>query len=798
MQRASGWLGFLCLMSFACQTSTSERGRGADDRPGEDAARPLADGSGAGLSDGASGAGGEAGSIPGSSDGGPNPGFDLAAGDGPALTDSGSPAPADAAIGPVADAAGAADHPALDVSAADALAAPDAGGSGGAVDVAAAPVDAGAGAGGSAEGRACYREGTCGRGWGCVTRDLGVFGHCLPLGVAGSYCRTSPGLPPCDAGLVCTSEVVHSAYEYPNGIVTVLRSFCRPTVAEGGSCVAAECASGACPPSGPARCFADGALGGRCRDAAPRCDAGYGCARDGLCRAISGGLCSAASGALFGCPEGEGCTPAGTRCSVLGTSSGACRPTAPRCDGALGCRAGVCSGGVARIGQACSSPTGCEDGAGCIAGTCAAAPVGALAGPCRADNSCDAGLVCAVNKICGTTIGSEGRSCGFGSQCLPGLYCVSGVCRKRVAVDQPCDLSNDSQCIEGAYCGYPSGRCTLAGGLGKLCRDIQPGTGELACDEGLVCRGVCQSPDPLPEVSLGQPCAANTNRCESGAVCSGGVCVVAGGFNSPCVQSPEGPCQKELGCSASSRTCVPGKPVGESCGGTIPGTPCALPGICATLLDGRSVCAHVGYTMTPIPSPEWVDACAEGVRVAIGPGRLPRDDGHPSSALLLPFPFKLWGSDRTQVWPSTNGFLSFGTSALADRRGGVGALPDSTKDAIVAPFWDDLYLDESPTSDLCFKTAGQAPRRRFVVEWLNARRFGHPGTSLTFQVVLAEETGAIDFVYRTLDAGTPEGRPYVDGSRAAIGLQSPGAVRYVVHGGAVFAGQGLRFTPPAP
>src|SRR6185295_8928135 len=157
----------------------------------------------------------------------------------------------------------------------------------------------------------------------------------MPLGIAGSYCRTSPGAAPCDPDLSCVSELVFSQFVYPSTI-KVFRSFCRPTTGLGGSCVAAECSAGTCPTSGPAHCTADGASAGRCRDTSPRCDAPLGCGSDNRCHAISPyEVCF--GGETFGCPEGKGCPPTGnaSKCTALGSSGGACRPTTPRCDGTL-------------------------------------------------------------------------------------------------------------------------------------------------------------------------------------------------------------------------------------------------------------------------------------------------------------------------------------------------------------------------------------------------------------------------------------------------------------------------------
>ena len=757
----TGFIGF--FVALGCRSSAPERGPGSDQQTGATDADVGVVADSAAIADGQATPDALPRDV--AADGGGAP-------DGPAAT--GDP---DA---PALD-AGAPDLPAaLDL----ATASPDSGGGDGAVS-----------GGPTGPSTLCYREGSCGRGWGCVARDYSMFGHCLPLGAAGSYCRTSPGSTPCDAGLACVGEVVYRTFMYPSTI-TVVRSFCRPTAGDGASCVASECTAGTCPPSGSARCTADGASNGRCRDVSPRCDGTLGCASDGRCHPMGHFEgCGNAGETPFGCPDGKGCSTRNTACAPLGLSNSPCRPTAPRCDGTLACKGGVCTVG-SRLGDRCSYLTDCEDGAGCVGSTCVAAPAGSLNGPCRLGDLCDAGLTCGPNQLCSDLFGTEGRSCGNASKCLPGLYCVTGTCHKRAALDQPCSGS-EGQCIEGTACSFPSGRCATTGTLGKPCREVQIGSGDVTCDDGLACEvGSCRSSQPLPEVKLGQPCTADVNYCESGAVCSGGVCVAEGGFNAPCGAGPSGPCQQELGCSFD-RKCVPGKHAGESCGSTLPSAPpCALPTICATRLDGTSVCTDVGYPETSIASPQWVDACGEGVRIALGPGRPFRDDGHPGTALLLPFAFKLWGSDRTQVWPSTNGFLAFGKTAPDERRGGEGLLPASGQDAIVAPFWDDLYLDDSPTSDLCFKTAGTAPSRRFVVEWQNAHRFGHPGVSLTFEIAIAEGTGAIDFLYQKLDAAGAGDRPYADGSRAAIGLQSPGAVRYVLHDRPLIAGQGFRFTPP--
>lgn len=61
--------------------------------------------------------------------------------------------------------------------------------------------------------------------------------------------------------------------------------------------------------------------------------------------------------------------------------------------------------------------------------------------------------------------------------------------------------------------------------------------------------------------------------------------------------------------------------------------------------------------------------------------------------------FKFFGQDKTSVYVSTNGNLNFsGTTAWSN----VGL---SSSSAIIAPFWDDLYIYQNSTSTITQKTS---------------------------------------------------------------------------------------------
>lgn len=90
----------------------------------------------------------------------------------------------------------------------------------------------------------------------------------------------------------------------------------------------------------------------------------------------------------------------------------------------------------------------------------------------------------------------------------------------------------------------------------------------------------------------------------------------------------------------------------------------------------------------------------------------------------------------------------------------------------VAPYWDALYAADG-IGRVLYATLGQAPARKFVVQW---HRMGHEGVldpsgnELTFQAVFRERDGAIEFNYRTTAFGA--GNAAIDrGASATIGLQ---------------------------
>jgi hypothetical protein len=172
-----------------------------------------------------------------------------------------------------------------------------------------------------------------------------------------------------------------------------------------------------------------------------------------------------------------------------------------------------------------------------------------------------------------------------------------------------------------------------------------------------------------------------------------------------------------------------------------------------------------------------------------------RNSGVAATAINLPFPFQFFGTTYMQVFPSVNGVLYF-TAPVGTQTGaaGRGYLPTDLVGPAAAPFWDDLFLDAAPGSDICFALAGNAPNRRFALHWFHAHRIGQATVDLDFEVVLDEGNG-IDFEYRALSPSSGAEAPWADGSRAAVGLQSGYSGWSVVHDATVSASAAVHFSP---
>lgn len=134
-----------------------------------------------------------------------------------------------------------------------------------------------------------------------------------------------------------------------------------------------------------------------------------------------------------------------------------------------------------------------------------------------------------------------------------------------------------------------------------------------------------------------------------------------------------------------------------------------------------------------------------------------------SGLINIGFNFSYYGTSYSQVYISTNGFISFtdpGSSVPTND-----TIPSaSTPDDMIAVFWDNLQNTISTNGGIFYKTVGTAPFQKFIIQWYVING-GSPGL-IEFQLILYESSNLIKFQYGQIAAG------YNNGNTATVGLQN--------------------------
>ncbi|HEY3311605.1 MAG TPA: S8 family serine peptidase [Anaerolineales bacterium] len=119
-----------------------------------------------------------------------------------------------------------------------------------------------------------------------------------------------------------------------------------------------------------------------------------------------------------------------------------------------------------------------------------------------------------------------------------------------------------------------------------------------------------------------------------------------------------------------------------------------------------------------------------------------------SGALNIGFDFWYMGTRYTQLYASSNGWLSFnnpGTNYYPTNDLDNNGNTNAAVRPFIAPLWDNL---SGSGGTAAYATTGTAPNRTFTFEWWNWRWSSTAANPvLSFKVILYESTGAIQFVY---------------------------------------------------
>lgn len=162
------------------------------------------------------------------------------------------------------------------------------------------------------------------------------------------------------------------------------------------------------------------------------------------------------------------------------------------------------------------------------------------------------------------------------------------------------------------------------------------------------------------------------------------------------------------------------------------------------------------------------------------------------------FTFRYYGNNYTNVYVSTNGFLTFSVTGSMPTNF---TMPNMTvPGAIIAPYWDNLSMVNR--GYVKYQVSGTAPNRRLIVQWRTEHDdYPDPGVSRTyrFQVKLFEGNSRIEIHYNDVYiSSTATDVNY--GKSATVGMQnSDGSrgLRYNFNGSTLISSSdALRFDLP--
>ena len=129
------------------------------------------------------------------------------------------------------------------------------------------------------------------------------------------------------------------------------------------------------------------------------------------------------------------------------------------------------------------------------------------------------------------------------------------------------------------------------------------------------------------------------------------------------------------------------------------------------------------YTVEGCPPSNHYDIAQIGGSIVPGTTDIGNHGDDAVTTVALPFPYTLYDQTFTSINLSSNGNAQFTTTDAAFTNQ---CLPWTTHDYTILPYWDDLYLVNSPAG-IFTSVSGTAPMRIFNIEW-RAQYF--PGAAL--------------------------------------------------------------------
>jgi len=175
------------------------------------------------------------------------------------------------------------------------------------------------------------------------------------------------------------------------------------------------------------------------------------------------------------------------------------------------------------------------------------------------------------------------------------------------------------------------------------------------------------------------------------------------------------------------------------------------------------------------------------------------DDDYIAANIGFSFTFYSQTSDQLTVY-NNGGMLFDLAGAVRGRQGYLSptnrVLPDRLIGPAILPYWEDMQQDYiDGIGNVFVQTLGDAPNRRFVVEWFNLPvNFGGGSETVTYEAILFEGSNDILFQYKDVDCGSSV---CDNGAGATIGLNFDGVhgIPYSFKQPVIASGKAILFHP---
>lgn len=167
-----------------------------------------------------------------------------------------------------------------------------------------------------------------------------------------------------------------------------------------------------------------------------------------------------------------------------------------------------------------------------------------------------------------------------------------------------------------------------------------------------------------------------------------------------------------------------------------------------------------------IAQPTYTTAVAYNTGTAI-----PSSDDVVSGALPIGFTFNFFGTNYTQFYAGSNGWIGFSPGQTTGYTAAFIPNAGSPLNCILGD-WEDLFPG---AANIFYTTIGTAPNRRLVVSYYQVPHYGCRTNLHTFQFVLSEGTNNIQINYQS--------KPQCGGNNATAGLVGTSYLTVVPIGG---------------